>query len=278
MKKLNDKELRKLQYVELDILKEFDRICRKHNIKYTLDGGTLIGAIRHNGFIPWDDDIDVSMLREDYEKFLKVQKDELDHSKYFIDSMDVSEDCWTLYTKLKRKDSIYSDITSNRPLDEQAIWIDIFPIDNIKSNNIFSKIYYMRVYILKIILMYKNNYIKSSNDKKKNKFMKYIKFVSIFYNSNRLKRRLKKYTQKYNNRKTKYMACFAGVYLNKEIVDSSYYLNGFTDHTFEDQKFYIVNEYDKLLRHFYNNYMELPKEEDRIGHHYTDEIRFPKEK
>jgi len=278
MKLLTKEELRNVQLIELDILIEFDRICRKNNIKYTLAGGTLLGAIRHNGFIPWDDDIDVSMLRKDYDKFLKVQEKELKHEKYVIEAMDISDDCWRLYAKLKRKNTTYSDIASNRSIDEQQIWIDIFPIDNIKNNNFFSKLYYMRVYILKILMMYKSGYIKSSNDKRKNKLVKYIKIISKFYNINSLKRRLNKYIQKYNNLDTDYLACFAGVYARKEIVKKEYYYNGIEEHLFENNNFYILKEYDKYLTHFYGDYMQLPPAEQRIGHHYTNTIKFPNEK
>ena len=78
-----DKSLRALQLMELEILKEFDRICRKHDIKYSLGGGTSLGQLRHGGFIPWDDDIDVDMTLDNYEKFLSVVDKELDHNKYF---------------------------------------------------------------------------------------------------------------------------------------------------------------------------------------------------
>lgn len=275
MKELTKKELRKLQLTELDILKEFDCICRKHNIKYSLDGGTLIGAIRHNGFIPWDDDIDVIMLRKDYDKFLEVQKKEIDDKKYYVDSMETNDNNWTLYAKMKRKNSLYTDITSNRPKEEQHIWIDLFPIDKIPNNKLLSKLHYLRVYILKIILMYKNNYITSSNDKKKDKLVKYIKIISKFYNSNRLKKRLNKYIRKYNNKKCECCACYAGVYLGKEILDKDIYDNGVIEHKFEDKNYYVLKEYDRLLTHFYGDYMKLPKKEDRVGHHYTDEIKFP---
>ena len=102
---LDKSTLRKLQLVELEMLIELDRICRKNNIKYTIIGGTLIGALRNKGFIPWDDDIDVAMLRSEYEKFRDACKKDLDKTRfYFQDHRNTKGYRWG-YGKLRRKDS-----------------------------------------------------------------------------------------------------------------------------------------------------------------------------
>ena len=186
---LSNKQLRKLQMVELDILVEVDRICRKHNIEYFLAGGTLIGAIRHNGFIPWDDDIDISMTRENYNKFIEVQKKELNTDKYYFESMETDENCGMLYAKVKRKNSKYIEFASDSNRDNLGIWIDIFPIDKVKNNGRFSNMKYTVVYCLKMVLLKKYGYLTKMSDAKKNFMVKIISFVSIFFSKKRLKKK-----------------------------------------------------------------------------------------
>ena len=99
---ISNEELKKLQRIELEMLIELDRICRKHQVSYSLDGGTLLGAVRHKGFIPWDDDIDVIMLRPEYEKFRSACERELDQTRFFLQDYKSDPHYRWGYEKLRR--------------------------------------------------------------------------------------------------------------------------------------------------------------------------------
>ncbi len=127
---------KELWAVQLDLLNEFDRVCKKHGINYILDFGTLLGAVRHKGYIPWDDDIDVSMLREDYDKLMEIGSDEFKYPYYLQDvckEMDIDEPV----SKLRRSDTVclMANNVRYRTLYDQGIFIDIFVFDNIESND-----------------------------------------------------------------------------------------------------------------------------------------------
>lgn len=94
-------KMTKLQKIELEILKKIDEVCKKHNIKYWIDSGTLLGAVRHKGFIPWDDDIDIAMLREDYEKFLKVAQKDFGN-EYFLQTKNTDKKYPLFYAKVRK--------------------------------------------------------------------------------------------------------------------------------------------------------------------------------
>lgn len=125
-KKLSADELRKLQLLELDILKEVDRICRKHNITYTIYGGTMLGAVRHKGFIPWDDDVDVAMLREDYDRFYKVCATEL-NSKYYAQSLETDRDYRWEYGRVLLNGTRFVRCNQEHLKAQTSIFIDIIP-------------------------------------------------------------------------------------------------------------------------------------------------------
>ena len=127
---------KELWAVQLDLLNEFDRVCKKYNLKYILDFGTLLGAIRHKGFIPWDDDLDVSMLREDYDKLMEIGPKEFKHP-YLLQNVTKEEYFDEIVSKLRRADTTYL-MTHNlqyRSPYNQGIFIDIFVFDALPSDD-----------------------------------------------------------------------------------------------------------------------------------------------
>lgn len=129
---MDNNVLKSLQSIELEILLEVDRICKKHNIKYFLVAGTLLGAIRHKGFIPWDDDVDICMPIEDYYKFCKVAKTEL-KKDYFLQNFKTDfSDRW--FAKVRKSNTTCIEKGYINSKIHQGIWIDIFPLIGVKND------------------------------------------------------------------------------------------------------------------------------------------------
>ncbi|MBR5685846.1 MAG: LicD family protein [Muribaculaceae bacterium] len=123
--------LRRQQLVMLEMVTELDRICRKHSIPYFLYGGTLLGAIRHNGFIPWDDDLDVGLMRKDYLRLMKVLPDELP-PHIALQTNETDKNYFYFFAKLRDKRSFLDEGNYDRVFKERGIFIDIFPFDKMR--------------------------------------------------------------------------------------------------------------------------------------------------
>jgi lipopolysaccharide cholinephosphotransferase len=134
--------LRKAQLIMLDMLIAFDAICKKHQLQYWLDSGTLLGAVRHQGFIPWDDDIDLSMPVEDYNKFLKIAKSELS-SEIFLQTSQTDKNFKFDYIKLRsNKASIVEFHEKDKQIKyHQGVFVDIFPMLTIENTEANKKLY-----------------------------------------------------------------------------------------------------------------------------------------
>lgn len=122
-------DLRTLQLVELEILLEFDRICRKRGIRYTMIGGTLLGAARHKGFIPWDNDADVALLRSEYDRFVAALPEELDCDRFYFQDQNTTKGYRWGYGKLRRRGTSFIREGSENMPYEQGVFVDVFPLD-----------------------------------------------------------------------------------------------------------------------------------------------------
>lgn len=251
--------LRELQLSELAILDEFDSICKKYNLKYSLAGGTLLGAVRHKGFIPWDDDIDVCMPRPDYEKFrelfisntLFLTKDRGRGAKYpFIK---------ILSSKIKLEHDGFSEVNN--------LWIDVFPIDGLpKNEKDLSHIYSKSEFYRNIIGF---NLVEDFNEYhgKHNKVVAY--FIGLFakiYGKNRALKKSEKLALKLEYIKSDYVGAITwGCYgVGERMLKSEY--EQFTEMEFEGKKFSVMGCWDSYLRGIYGDYMKLPPEDKRITH------------
>lgn len=262
---MNNKILRRLQLTELEILDEIVRICDKFNLKYYLAGGTLLGAVRHQGFIPWDDDIDISMPRSDYEKFIKIAPKELSN-KYFLDSYETNKKYWQPFAKVRKNNTIMLEKVVENYNTHHGIWVDIFPIDNLDADKMdqvnIIKDKYEKLFTLIAVKLGINYY-------NENKIKKKILSALLFFVPKKiLTNKLTKLISSNKNEKSKYLICYCGFYINNMEKERNNRSDIFPlkKIEFEGKKYNCPNNCDKYLKDKYGNYMELPKEEDRRTH------------
>ncbi len=138
---LDQQTLHRLQQAELEILLEVDRICRKNHIHYTLTGGTLLGAVRHGGFIPWDDDADISMLRSEYRRFQQACRTDLDTDRFYFQDIEHTPGYRWGYGKVRRKDSVFLREGQEGMPYEQGIFLDVFPRDGVPDGLVMRNVH-----------------------------------------------------------------------------------------------------------------------------------------
>ena len=273
---MKDSNIRKLQKVDLEIVKEVVSICETNKLKYYIIGGTLLGAIRHNGFIPWDDDIDIGMPRNDYERFLKIAPTIL--SKH-LDIVNFRTDPSYQYfiTRVRDTETKVVEIRIGNSSKYTNASIDIFPLDGSPNNILLRKIYYLRIMTLRalISLCYKDSIDK---DRKRNvierlfiSIMIRIPFNNIL-NPNKLKNRIDNMMKKYQVQNSYVIGCLMGAYRTKEMVPKRIYGEG-AYYKFEDIELRGPEFAKEFLRMIYGNYMELPSQEEKKVHFKIIEIK-----
>ncbi|MCM1320692.1 MAG: LicD family protein [Bacteroides sp.] len=261
MKEIFIEDIRRIQ---LEMLDYFDDLCRKNNLRYSLSGGTLLGAVRHKGYIPWDDDIDVFMPRKDYEQFL-LAADKSEQNYYKIFSPFNNEFYYYPFSKLV---DVRTKIDENhdRPLPQIGIYIDIFPIDGLPNNEKKRKNYWNRIRKIKRVctMVYQK---KAHGENMLKQIFRYVMFFLLkLVKANTIAKFLNTISSCYEIEKSDYAAVSLFGYGEKEQMPVSV-LSDFSELQFEGKMYKVIKNYDLYLSNLYGDYMKLPPENQRQMKH-----------
>lgn len=247
---------------ELNILLYFKSVCEENGLKYYLHGGTLIGALRHHGFIPWDDDIDVAMPREDYQKFIAITQNS--DNQYKVLNADSNDQYYYAFAKMT---DTTTTVVNNNEKTKYGVFIDVFPIDEIPTPGIIRKIYFTKAYVYKIILMHLNEQEKKRD---RNIVKIVLRFLVNQFNHHKILKKFDSLTQPYPKSQQ------VSTITTGSQWDISYEKSWFSDQVsveFEGYHFPAPIGYDELLRKYFGNYMTLPPKEKQVAHGYTYLLR-----
>ena len=271
---VTDDNIKRLQATQLEILIEFDRICRKNGLTYHLFCGTLLGAVRHKGFIPWDDDIDVCMRRKDYNKFLELCKKELG-PKYFLQTYETDKNFFHSFARIRKNNTFLLQKEYSGIKMHHGIFIDVFPLDNIIEDKMIGRLQY---YLCRITRILKN--IKLWYRSSKSIVRRIIKEIIIainkpipisFYNALETK-----FATIFQNRETEFSSLLVeDIKLCYEIckVRNSEFLKT-CELEFEGHFFLAPANYHEILQNIYGDYMTPPPVSERKWHHNIIDLKF----
>ena len=245
---------------QLEILSKIHGFCKENNIKYFLVGGTLIGAIRHNGYIPWDDDIDIAMLREDYDKFINSFK----AKGYYIASPQTIKNYYLPYAKVVDESTRLKENISSKI--EIGINVDVFPFDNIPNDKKKAKKQYKKSRILYNLLTLKNL---APKNRSFGKSLIYYggKTITTLLPYSLLMRMIERNARRYANEKSEFVSQVVYPLYKDRTTWPKTIFDSTIPHVFEGKKYEIPKGYDEMLKITYGDYMKLPPKEKQIAHH-----------
>lgn len=264
---LSVEQLQKLKNIELEMLRCFIDICEKENFQYFLIGGTALGTVRHKGFIPWDDDIDVALPRKDYERFLNIAQYRLP-SNMFLQSYMTDENYPNIFAKIRKNDTTFIERTVSAIEMHHGVYLDVFPLDGYSECKFKNCVFEFKQKIFKIAL--EQAFVEESLD---NSFFK-TKFKTIIRKIIPYKTAVKKLDLLYKSRsyeKSKIVANYGGAWGKKEIMPKEFFGKGVLGE-FEGIEVVLPEKTHEYLKSLYGDYMTPPLPEKRVAHHYTNVI------
>lgn len=269
-------DIKDIQREELRILKTFDTICKKHNINYTLAYGTLIGAMRHQGFIPWDDDVDTVMTRESYDYLKTIIEKELPDDMFFTDG-DIEDQYWYGFGKIRSKNIEMKEKSTTYTGIHQGVWIDIFPFDALPNDPIEKAEFIHKIKSLhNKFVMFVYTYASPKQNLPNRLIRGSLRIFNIL--THRWNPFLKKWYKEREALMTRYnsdqslqdLTCLCDnvkeedydlLKISKDEINDIIYVD------FEGEKFPVPRAYDRILSSFYGDWRSLPPLEERVSNH-----------
>ena len=265
-----DEVLRSIQLTELEILSYVDQFCRDNNIHYSLSGGTLLGAVRHHGFIPWDDDVDIMMLREDYDRFQKLWDEKADKSRYFLQTKDIEPKFSQSFLKIRKNNTLFLQEGEHQGDYHNGIFIDIMPADRFPSKKILQLKYYADVFLYQL-------FTREFAPEKNGIVMKLGSQILLRLTNHSLRKKLRKH---YLKQLMKYNADEKLEIISTETVTSmkrhysASLMKEFIEIDFEGKRLQCSAKWEEILTTCYGDYMKLPPEEEQTWKHRPVGIEF----
>lgn len=277
-----DKEtLRKVQMAELEVGIEFKRICDELHLDYFLDAGTLLGAVRHKGFIPWDDDMDFGMLRKDYITFLEKAPSVINSEKFFLQTMYNDRYYGVAFSKLRKKNTVYVESLAQDAKSETGFFVDIFPYDVLPDDEEKRKTQGKQHGLYRRMLLSKSGYHVwlTSGAGKAGTFIRKIayKIAAVplaFVSKKAIVRKFDEICMRYNNEESEMFYAQSGCRGYGEWAVSRDCFKSFAEMPFETETFKCPEDSDLYLKTIYHDYMKLPPEDQRENRHQIIELKF----
>ena len=259
-------ELKRVQEIEVEILQEIIRVCKKYKLQYWVYGGTLLGTIRHNGFIPWDDDIDIGMMRDDYEKFLKIAPLQLKKG-LTLQHFTLDNNTPTYFAKVRKDGTQFVEHYTRNMDIHHGIFVDIMPHDLIPEDEKKRAKYRKTAEWRKQLFIAKSVTETTITRGKRKKLIRTIErrilhLLLLPVSKKWLFNRLDTYIRQYNGTNS-HMFTTRAMKVSENALEDVFPLK---KHLFENVEVNIPNNYDLVLRRNYGDYMRLPPPEKQITH------------
>jgi len=265
-------DLRRLQLAQLQIAVEVTDLCDRHDIRYALLGGSALGARRHRGFIPWDDDMDMGMLREEFERFLDIARRELSDSlyvQYWLDDPHMG----ATFAKVRRNNTVMLEEGSKDTGGHKGISIDIFPFDNV-PDGLAALFWKLELRFWKRLLRHQMDYTI-----KKLPLPLYLadlpaRLAARMVSPRMAKRRMHQLMTRFRHRPSDQVLAVGGAYNFKKDMLKVSWLSDVTRQPFEDRHLFCPSAIDDYLSHMYGDFMALPPVEQRSAKHRIRQLEF----